>query len=385
MRLTRITVAAGVLLVVASAGMGVAAAGHCDGDSPNCHDNDDGDSGGGGVIDVDIDFSSIVDKLEDLLNFLTGSGDGSLSDILTETLLGVFFHPIQQLVDAVVGLVAGLITWYPAIEGNPDVEAVHRVSLQIAALLTVIVFAVAAVMHIVQDWLSFTPSPALWKVVPRTFAALALSTISLPFMQHLVDGTVIIAQLFLPSDVSTLAGLSVTGGLILAGLVNAVLLVLAALLYVLKGVFVMYVAGISPLVLLAWATPWTRKYAGVFVQGFTTALLVAPLSAAAFRLTIGLLEVESVTAVPDWLLASAMLILLLAVPWMMWSASGHMLFHAGRLAGVTRRKVVREVQESDRFNVDYPLMRVDSRRYGSWNNDDWDDEYGDRSAGGEWR
>lgn len=338
---------------------GPAAADHCtDGDAtatPCSHD--DSDDGGGPIVNVEL--GPLVEKLDQILDFLTGAGDYVLTDVLTDAILAAVFEPVRRLLEVVVNLIAGLLTWYPQVYPNEDVADVHRVSLGIAALFTVVVFLVAAVLHLVQDWLSFTPSPVLWKIVPRAVVAVGLSTVSLPFIQHLVDGTVIVAHLFLSRDVSILAGTSVTGGLLIAGVINVVLLVLVAALYVLKGLFVLYVAGLSPLILLAWSTPWTRKYAAVFVKGFTTALLVAPLSAAAFRLSIGLLEPGSVAELPDWILGMAMLILLLVVPWMVWSASGWMLLQASQLAYQTRRKAIREIQESDRIEIDHPMFRID--------------------------
>ncbi|MDY6771108.1 MAG: hypothetical protein SV186_04085 [Candidatus Nanohaloarchaea archaeon] len=324
---------------------------------------EDGEDGGSTIINIELD--RVVDKLQEVLDFF-----GRMNELMYETMVSVMFDPFRNLLQDLVDFIGSIIVFYPQVYPNEDVETVHQVSMGIAALFTVVVFAAAAVMHMVQDWLSFNPTPTLWKTVPRVFVALGLSTVSLPFIQHLINGSVAVSHLFLPNDVASYAVMATTSGLLLMAVLNAVLLFLVSLLYVLKGLFVMYVAALSPLILLAWSTPWTRKYAAVFLKGFTSALLVAPLGAAAFRLTLALLEMGPKTQIKDWLLASTSFLLLLVIPVIVWSASGQMVRQAGKFSSGARRVVTREMRDSTRKRTD------ETPELGDWPDADEGGRYG---------
>lgn len=298
-------------------------------------DDDDEEEDDDPVIDIDLD--KVVDAIEDLADLIR-----NWDDTLEELLIAVLFAPFRTLGQQLVNYLALVLTATPNVHPNPAVEEVHRMVLVVTYLLSGLVFVWAGVLHIVGPVLGISYAEVR-QILPRVLVALILASVSLPLLQLLVDLTDALVEVFRPTKLTAsfteLAGFGT--GLVLAWLINAVLLLGVVALFILRNIYILFVAAISPLLFLMWSLPRIRRYADTFIAGFFAALLIAPLDLLALRFAFALLSGEGATAlqsVSNWVLGVGSFALLLIIPYQLWGASQAAVGTAYSLASTIRKK-----------------------------------------------
>jgi hypothetical protein len=113
-------------------------------------------------------------------------------------------------------------------------------------------------------------------------------------------------------------------GLVLAYLIQSLLLLAVAVLFIIRDVYILFVAAISPLLALGWSLSRVKRYADTFIAGWFAALLIAPLDMLVLKFSFALFSgtgTGALQGISNWLLALAFPVLLLLVPKQVWDAS----------------------------------------------------------------
>ncbi|SNR69379.1 hypothetical protein [Halorubrum vacuolatum] len=288
-----------------------------------------------------IDLSPLTDTIDDLIEAFD-EFTGDWDQTLTEVLLDVLFHPFRSLAEVLLNVVAKLLTTTPTVNPNPAVEEIHSQVLILVILLSSLAFMAAGLLYMIGPVLGITYSQVRL-ILPRILIALVFSFISLPVLQLTVDLTDALVYAFTPQlfeqSFSQLIGLST--GLVLAWVIQSLLLVAVAALMIIRMVYIMFVAAISPLLALTWSLPRIRRYADTFIAGYFAALMIAPLNLLVLQFCLALLDGNGTTVIQstsNWILGVASLTLLLLVPYQVWTASQTIVGKATKTASKTVNK-----------------------------------------------
>lgn len=298
-------------------------------------EEDEEDESGGLVLD------SVVDAISDLseaFQEFTGTWDETLSEVLIK----VFFSPFHSLAEFLLNIVVTVLTTTPSVHPNPAVEEIHGQVLILVILLSTLTFMAAGILYMIGPVLGITYSQVRL-ILPRIFIALAFSAVSLPLLQLSVDFTDALVHAFKPGlfeqSFTELIGLST--GIVLAWVAQSVLLLAVAALMIIRMIYIMFVAAISPLLALMWSLPRLRRYADTFIAGYFAALMIAPLNLLVLRFSLALMEGQGATIVQsgsNWILGVASLTLLIMVPYQVWTASQTIVGKATKTASKTINK-----------------------------------------------
>jgi len=299
--------------------------------------------------DQGIDLSGVTEAIEDLadaFNDFTENWD----TILAETLKNVFYEPFQVLVGYAIDPVVNLLTLTPDVHPNPAVEDVNRDVLIITYALSGLVFITAGILHMIGPVLGVTYGEVR-KILPRVVIALIFSTVSLPLLQLGVDFTDALTQAFKPAVFDTsfqqLIGLST--GLVLAYIIQSLLLVAVALLFLIRDIYILFVAAIAPILALTWSLPRVKRYADTFIAGWFAALMIAPMNMLVLKFSFALMTgagTDIFQGVSNWLLGVASLLLLLLVPKQVWDASQAAVGMAYAASGTVKERARSQDEES---------------------------------------
>jgi hypothetical protein len=163
-------------------------------------------------------------------------------------------------------------------------------------------------------------------IIPRILVALIFSTVSLPLLQYAVELSNALVQAFAPSqlymNVEQLAGLGTA--LVLAWAVEAAVLLVVVVMFIVRNVYIMFVAAISPLLALSWAIPKSKRYADSFIAGWWTALAMAPLDMLVLKFSFAMLQGNGGNipgSISNWILGVGAFTLLILVPLQLYGAS----------------------------------------------------------------
>ncbi|MDZ5813123.1 hypothetical protein U4E84_17470, partial [Halorubrum sp. AD140] len=271
-----------------------------------------------------IDLSSITDAIDDLTEaFEEFTGDWDQT--LTEVLLDVLFDPFRSLGEVLLNVLAKLLTTTPSVYPNPAVEEIHSQVLVLVILLSTLAFMAAGLLYMIGPVLGITYSQVRL-ILPRILIALAFSFVSLPLLQLTVEFTDALVHAFTPQlfeqSFTEMIGLST--GLVLAWVIQSFLLAAVVILMIIRMVYIMFAAAISPLLALVWSLPRIRRYADTFIAGYFAALMIAPLDLLALRFSLALMDGQGTTVIQstsNWILGVASLTLLLLIPYQVWGAS----------------------------------------------------------------
>ncbi|MXR40079.1 hypothetical protein GRX01_01720 [Halobaculum sp. WSA2] len=302
--------------------------------------------------DTVIDFSGLSSAIDDLVDELadfTGSWDATLEDLL----IAVLFKPFQTLAQQLVRQFTLVLTNTPTIYPNPVVEEVHRDTLLVAYAVAGVVLPATGILYMYGSVLGVSYREVRM-ILPRFITALVFATISLPLLQYTVEFSDALVYAFAPTGLTMsttqLAGLSVA--LVLVWVINASLLLVLVAVFIIRNVYILFVAAISPLLALAWAFPTTKRYADTFISGYWTALAMAPLDVLVLKFIFSLLNAQGsgVQGVSNWVLGVAGFTLLLWVPYQLYGASQAILGQAymvsrGVKTRVKQRKQARKREE----------------------------------------
>ena len=296
-----------VFLLLTAAFSGVAAA-----------ENEDNAESGDTIVNIDLD--SVVDAIEELIEKIE-NWDATLTDVLKI----VFFSPFQLLGQQLLEILAKVLTTTPDVHPNPAVEDVHRDTLVVTYLLSTTGFMAAGVLYMTGPILGISYAEVR-KIIPRIIAALIFASVSLPLLQLAVDLTNALSAAFTPNQLylSTQEIIGLTTGLAIVWVVKAVALLAVVVLFLMRDVYIMFVAAISPLLALMWSLPRVRRYADTFIAGWFAALLIAPLDILVLKFALAMLKGQGTGAlqsISNWVIGIASLVLLLIVPYQVWTAS----------------------------------------------------------------
>lgn len=310
---------------------------------------------------VNIDLGPVTGALEDLIATLKAfTGGENLADILTR----VIFYPFLLLGKAILDFIIALLMVTPDVHPNPAVEEVYRQTLLAAIGLSSLGILWSGITLILGEPLGLSTRQAK-HVLPRLLAALIFSMVGLHFLQLTVEFTNLLVDAFRPHDLvlafTEMAGM-VSGGLVLSWAVNSVLLLVVAAAFIIRNVYIMFIAAISPLIAVAWAIPgYPRRMADTFIGSYITALAMGPLDVLVLRFAIALYEGNGVTLpVDNWIYGTAALILLLLVPFQLYGASQSIVGMGYAVAGGISSKAKDLSKQNQQKAAHKPLEPRDS-------------------------
>ncbi|SDX65717.1 hypothetical protein [Halobellus clavatus] len=265
--------------------------------------------------------TGILAELTEAISEFTENWEENLEDLLHS----ILFEPFINLVGALLSLIARLLTATPDVHPNPAVEEVHTDVLLVTFLLSSLAFIVAGILHMIGPILGISYGQVR-KILPRVIIALVFSAVSLPLLQLGVDFTRALTIAFQPDflDTTIQQNWGITTGLVLAYIFQSLLLLAVAVLFIIRDVYILFVAAISPLLALGWSLPRVKRYSDTFIAGWFAALLIAPLDMLVLKFSFALTSGAGSTVlqgVSNWLLGVASLVLLLLVPKQVWDAS----------------------------------------------------------------
>lgn len=322
-------------LVLLSGVPGIAAADHTDNTTATPAPGDENGDDNSGIAEA---LSNLIETIEEF----TEDWDHTLQEALT----AVLFHPFRFLAQQLIEQAAILLTNTPTIHPNSAVEQVHQQVLLVTYLLSGLAFTTAGILHMIGPILGISYSQVR-KVLPRVVLALVFGTVSLPLLQYAIDLTDALTQAFAPSQLTItfhqMVGLQ--SGLVLVYLINSILLLALLAIFVMRAIYIMFGAAISPLLALMWSIPRVKPYADTFIGGWFSALLIAPLDMLAFKFIMALLNPSFTTPLQDlsnWLLGIAGFLLLLFIPYQVWSASQAALGAAYGLGNTIKKQVLKQ-------------------------------------------
>lgn len=292
--------------------------------------------------DVIIDLSGVEEAIEDLAETLNGFVE-NWDVTLKELLIAVLFRPFRTLAQQLLRAVTLLLTNTPSVHPNPAVQEIHRISLLTAYLLSGLVFAGAGLLYMTGGilWISYGQ---IRTILPRVVLALVFGSVSLHLLQYAVRLTNALTLAFMPSQLSMnlgqLAGLSTS--LVLVWVINAFLLLVLVVIFILRGAFILFAASISPLIALGWAFPHSKRYADSFIGGWFAALAMAPLDVLALRFVLSMLEVDvfsPIQSVSNWVFGIAGFALLIWIPGQLYVTSQTVVGKASAFSGKVKKRV----------------------------------------------
>lgn len=254
-------------------------------------------------------------------------------------ILELLFSPFLEMARFLIGLIVDVLGNTPTIHPNPAVQTIHRLTLVVAYVSSGLVVAAAGIHYILGINVGFSYQ-RVRLILPRLIIALIFSAISLSLLQFGVEASDAFVEAFLPQDIDLeqLAGLSTS--LVLVWFVNAWLLLALAILFVLRQVYLLFGAAISPILALAWTLPESEPYANVFISGWFVALVIAPLDILVLRFNLALLDASGALGLQpasNWVLGVASFVLMLWVPYQLYGVSQAMIGSSRRIAGDVAR------------------------------------------------
>lgn len=256
------------------------------------------------------------------------------------------------------------------IHPNPLVESVHQLTLAVALAGSVLFVLLTGVYYITGGVVGI-PHSEIRLIIPRLILGLGFAAVSLPLLQYGIELSDALVAAFQPQDVASFsekAGL--TAGFILVGLVKAVALLALVALFILRNLYLVFIASVTPLLAVGWAFPNTRPYARSFISLWFVMLAIAPADALVLRFSLVMLEgagALGLEGVPTWILGVAALGLMLWVPYQLIAVS--MGFVGGRQLPTSVRDTVRRRWppggsggDSDNQDDDFDNRRRQNRR-----------------------
>ncbi|MXR52380.1 hypothetical protein GRX03_12295 [Halovenus sp. WSH3] len=285
-----------------------------------------------------ISLDPIVGPLEDLVGLLS-DWQGKLVEILKS----IFYQPFRDLVQALVRYVYDAVTTTPSVQHSSAVQEVHQQVLYISYLLATVVFMAAGLLYMTGPILGFSFAEVRM-MLPRVIIALVFGAFSLPLLELVVELINALNTAFAPTgmEVSIRELFGLGSGLILAVVVKATALLALVVLFILRAVYILFVAAISPLLALMWSIPRVKRYANTFIAGWFAALIFAPLDLLVLRFSLALMRGDGATVLQtaaNWLLGIASLVLLLLVPFQVWSASQAAVGQGYRVSRTVKKRV----------------------------------------------
>lgn len=231
------------------------------------------------------DNSGILNGIQNLIDTIQDFTQGKT---LGETITDIIFWPFRKLAEVLLGVLITVLTTTPTVHPNPAVSDVHQDTLIISYAIAGLGFAATGILYIIGPVLNISYNQAR-KTLPRLVVALIFATLSLPLLQYAVDLSNAFTHAFTPQiqNIQQVAGLST--GLVIAWVVESVLLLAVVALFLIRNVYILFGAALSPLLAVMWSLPKVRRYADTFIAGWFAALLIGPADVLVLKFSLSLL------------------------------------------------------------------------------------------------
>lgn len=254
----------------------------------------------------------------------------------------VVWLPFRILATQLLEMVPDVLLYTPTVAPNPAVEQVHEETLTVSVLCSVVAASATGLLYMTGPIFNLSYRQVRL-ILPRLVVTLAFAAVSLTLLQYSVDITRLLTQAFAPSDLAftTSQVLGISAQLVVVWLIQALLLLVVVGMFLIRDVYLLFAAAISPLIAVAWAFPPTQKYAQPFIAGWWTALAMAPLDMLVFRFTAELLTASGsgLQAVSNWVFGIAAYLLLILIPYQLYGVASRSIGQASLLARGVRRRV----------------------------------------------
>ena len=296
--------------------------------------DDDGSNLGGENSGIDRDWDSGEEEdsggdsrgiVSTVIDGMTDEGRGSMVGMVKDAIISVIFEPFRVLVHELITAIVSLIAWTPDVYPNPAVEDVHQQTLAVAIMMALLGFLAAGLLYQTGPLFGISFSEVR-VILPRLIIAVVFASISLPILQLFVDLTNALTLAFQPPlnsiTLGSIFGTAVAG--LLVWVINAFVLLAVALMYIIRDVYLLFIAGISPLIAVAWAMPRTRKYAQALISGWWVALAMGPMAMIVLTFVFALMSgsgESTAQTVGNWLYGVAGFVLLLFLPFQLYGAA----------------------------------------------------------------
>lgn len=357
-----------------------------DGSTPTPPGNNGGDGDGGDDSGEGEDDG----LLDTVISGITDSARQTWIGIITEAVMAVVYDPFQSLAHSLLEGVMTVLTWTPDVHPNPAVEDMHQRTLAVALMLAFLGIVVTGLLYQVGPLFGVSYQEVRW-LLPRLIVAVLFATISLPILQLFVDLTNALVVAFQPPEEyvtpSSWFGAGVAS--VLVWVVNALVLVAVFVAYIIRDVYILFIAAISPLIAVAWAMPRTQRYARAFISGWWVALAMGPLAMLVLTFVFALMSQGGETvgqAVGNWVFGVAGFVLLLLLPYQLYGAATAITSQAFRTVdnlerGVRRRYRARNGDEDQQISEWQPSDAPGDGSPPDWwyTGDEIDDGTGGRS------
>lgn len=266
------------------------------------------------------DNSGILNGIQNLIDTIQDFTQGKT---LGETITDIIFWPFRKLAEVLLGVLITVLTTTPTVHPNPAVSDVHQDTLIISYVIAGLGFAATGILYIIGPVLNISYNQAR-KTLPRLVVALIFATLSLPLLQYAVDLSNAFTHAFTPQiqNIQQVAGLST--GLVIAWVVESILLLAVVALFLIRNVYILFGAAVSPLLAVMWSLPKVRRYADTFIAGWFASLLIGPADVLVLKFSLSLLRgagTSGLQSVSNWMFGVASFTLLLLVPYQIWTAS----------------------------------------------------------------
>lgn len=287
----------------------------------------------------------------------TGFDSEAFGGVLENKLVQIFFSPFLVLAQQLLKLLVDLLANTPTVHPNPQVAEIHRLTLSVAYAGGAAAIIFTGHLYLIGPILGYSYSDARI-ALPRIIAALVFGTISPFLLQYTVELSDALVEVFQPEyfsmSIQRFAGLSTA--LLIAWVIQAAVLLALVAMFVIRNVYILFIAAISPLIALAWALPNSRPYAQVFISGYWTALAMAPLDILALRFAITLTEAGGTgisQSASNWILGAASFALLIILPYQLYGASRTAANKAGSFSRNTKSRVneLRETESYEKLRI----------------------------------
>jgi len=289
--------------------------------------------------------------LGSVIQGFTDAGKNGILDILKTFVL----NPFLFLVNALVQEAATILVWTPDVTGNSAVSDIHKLSLTVTFGFAALALTGIGLLYQLGPVFGISYQEVR-VLIPRLAVALAFGVISLPLLQLTVELTNTLIIAFKPGfddiGIGSMVGTGV--GLLLVVIIDALLLLAVIIVYLVRDVYLLFIASISPLIALAWALPRTRRYAAAFIGGWWTALAMAPLGMLVLRFVFALMNSSGGAGaqIANWLYGIAGFTLLLFIPYQLYGASQALTMQGFQTAGTLKQRTITRYRQTQRTRDD---------------------------------
>jgi len=251
-------------------------------------------------------LEAIREALEEIAYFLRNS-----DQILADALVSVVTDTFQRLAEILIDSLTYLFVNYPSLTSERllDLHAeIFRLSLMVGGAFLV--------------WIGFLHvAGRLHGVRPTVYllTALVVGGVSPWLLDYLARFSSVVALSLRPAETGLTEIMGIWSGLVVVTIVNSSLLLAIVTVFVVRDIFLMFVAVSSPFLGLLLVFPYTRRYAASLLGAVGGFLLIGPLNMIVFRLMLTFYSTEA-GELPQWIWGLGGLVLMLGIPYVVLSS-----------------------------------------------------------------